>query len=559
MSWAKPKTGGLVGLMLATLVAGAGAALDDQTTKKAGGAASSQAAAVEPVVPVVRPADAAKPTGSSAVVIAMLPSRAELHKLLSCAASEAVALVKQKPISSSPTLRTFATAQARAGDLDGARTTFALAATEAEGGFGGDADPRNLWRIGRLQAECGLKQQARITLHRAVRAMPGVVGDFETDSRTVETYSVIVQELAGIGAREDARKTVELLLEFSNKFFESSSISSARDRAAPKIAAALAAVGDFEVAFRWSDGAQMEGSVLGEIAVAASRSLRRDAAGRFVQEAARRLAKIESIEETYSVLIDLAAAQARIGDVKAAKRSAQAIGVGPSRFNHDMTAWQPYALVRIAGVQRQAGDTAGARETLRDAFRWVSDHPRMQRREGRYSQIARGQIASGDIDGAVRSVNAMAGRRAESLAFIALAQAAAGDHAAARATFARALDDAGLSVNAPPAPNPELTKLPGVSQNMPTSVRIQRAEILAMAGDVPGALEILRSIGDRNYQEFALQRVVSARATAGDVAGALRLALDESKTPDERRSALEGLGQGVDTRLSLRSLDPRAQ
>lgn len=83
MSWAKPKTGGLVGLMLATLVAGAGAALDDQTTKKAGGAASSQAAAVEPVVPVVRPADAAKPTGSSAVVIAMLPSRAELHKLLS--------------------------------------------------------------------------------------------------------------------------------------------------------------------------------------------------------------------------------------------------------------------------------------------------------------------------------------------------------------------------------------------------------------------------------------------------------------------------------------------
>ncbi len=80
-----------------------------------------------------------------------------------------------------------------------------------------------------------------------------------------------------------------------------------------------------------------------------------------------------------------------------------------------------------------------------------------------------------------------------------------------------------------------------------------------MAGDVPGALKTLRSIDDQNYQRFALEKVVSARATAGDVAGALRLALEESKTPEERRSALEGLGRGVDTRLSLKVLEPRAK
>ena len=81
------------------------------------------------------------------------------------------------------------------------------------------------------------------------------------------------------------------------------------------------------------------------------------------------------------------------------------------------------------------------------------------------------------------------------------------------------------------------------------------AEIQAMYGDIPAALKTVRSIDDVNYQRSALQKVVSARATAGDVATALRLGLAESKTPDERRAALEGLAQGVETRLSLKPLD----
>ncbi len=55
-------------------------------------------------------------------------------------------------------------------------------------------------------------------------------------------------------------------------------------------------------------------------------------------------------------------------------------------------------------------------------------------------------------------------------------------------------------------------KLPGVRQNMPASARRNLAEIQAMAGDVPGALKTLRSIDDQNYQRFALEKVVSARA-----------------------------------------------
>ncbi len=84
---------------------------------------------------------------------------------------------------------------------------------------------------------------------------------------------------------------------------------------------------------------------------------------------------------------------------------------------------------------------------------------------------------------------------------------------------------------------------------------MQLAKIQAMAGDVPGAMQTIRSIDDQNYRRFALGAVVTARATAGDVASALRLCLDESKTPDERLSALQGVGEGVTNRLSLQSLD----
>ena len=84
------------------------------------------------------PSNVAQQAGSSAAVIVSLPPREELHQLLRRAAGEAVLLAKAEPIPWSWCLTAIATAQAKAGDLEGARTTFAYAATEAEGGFGGD-------------------------------------------------------------------------------------------------------------------------------------------------------------------------------------------------------------------------------------------------------------------------------------------------------------------------------------------------------------------------------------------------------------------------------------
>ena len=142
---------------------------------------------------------------------------------------------------------------------------------------------------------------------------------------------------------------------------------------------------------------------------------------------------------------------------------------------------------------------------------------------------------------------------------IARMQAAAGDATTARKTFTQAIHDAGLSVEDPPKPNPDIAKSPGVRQNMPAAERAKLAEIQAMSGDLAGALKTVRSIDDPNYVRSALQRVIAARATAGDVAGAFRLCLSETKTPDERRSALEGLAEGVDARFTLKSLEPSAR
>jgi hypothetical protein len=536
----------VVRLAFPTLLATMLSSLESTKAQQAGQAVTSPRDSEQPGA-----RDPKAPNVASVAVMVAMPPRAELQQLLRQASNDAVALAKKNIRSSPWALTTIAATQAKAGDHDGARATFAEATKEAEGAFGGVPKLRSLWRVAHVEIECGLKEDPLGLLQRSVEGLPKVMGDFQVESDIIRMLADIAQDEVAIGARDDAHRTVERLLEFSKTFFAITSIANARDVVAPNIAAALAATGDFKGAFRWSDGVPPKGKVFGEIAIAAAKSLDRERARKFVREVADRLAKFNSADQTYFALSDLAEAQARIGDVNEAKVSAKAIGIGPSRVNYDMTDGQPYALIRIAAVQHDAGDLAGAKETLRDAFRSVRDHPKMRGRDGRYDQVARAQIYNGDLDGAKQSIEAIEGKRYHSLALVARAQAAAGKVDAARESFGLALGDAGLPANNPAGPNPGRVLLPGVHQDMSAAALMGVADIQAMAGDVPGALKTVRSIDDESYQRSALEKVVSARATAGDVAGSLRLALDESKTPAERLAALEGVARGVDTRLQF--------
>jgi tetratricopeptide (TPR) repeat protein len=471
-------------------------------------------------------------------------------------------MAKANPQPSLWPLTTIAMAQAKSGDRDGAIATFFVAEKQAAGEFGGEASSWNLWRVGHFEAECGLKAEALVTLKRAVSALRRAAGDFQTDRGVVDALAEIVQDLAAIGARDDARATIDELLTFSEKFLASTRIRNelARDQVAPAIASALAAVGDFEAAFRWADQPPMRSSALGQIAVAAARCLERESACKFVHQAAARLAKLEWADEPYFGLIDLAAAQARLGEIEAAKETAKAIGAGKMRGGVDMTDGQPAALIRVAAILRDAGDIAGAKVALRHALRSLHDHPDMRGRDGQYHQLAAAQLAIGEVDGAVRAIDAIGGRRSEILTTLAMAQAAARDETAARATLARALREAGIPVSVRNLPQPEPGKSPRSSRTMSVDDRSLLAEIQAMRGDVPGALETLRSIDDDLDEPSALKRIVSARAAAGDVSAALEIAIHESKTRAERRFALEGLAEGVDSRLSLETLKtPKAQ
>jgi RNA polymerase sigma factor (sigma-70 family) len=557
MLWARLTMCGLAGLAIVVLVFCAQATGKLQDAEKPG-----QGKVLQKAPPKSSAGGAPSPVGqdqrSASTIFMAMPPRDELHQLLRRASSEAIATAKLRPKPTSWTLTTIAVAQAEIGDLEGARATLAGATSEATGEFGGKPSSWNLWRIGAMAVERGMRDEARAPLKRALDALPGVVGNFGDDIGTLRILALIAQDQALIRAREDTSLTVGRLLEFSQKFFASTKIGNARDVAAPEIAAALAALGDFDAAFGWSVGVQKSGRVLGTIAEAASKTLDRDSARRYVQEAADRLAKIEWVDETYFGWSDVAFAQARLGDFAEAKRSARKIGEGRSRFGHDMTDGQPYALCRIAGVQRDSGDVAGAKVTLRQAVFIVRDHPTMRGRDGRLYQIFLAQIANGDIDVGVATLGLMEETNVDALAQLARGQAAVGQHSAALKTFARALNAAGLAIKTPIPPDFSLTNLPEVDRKMSPVDRVQVAEIEAMAGNVTAALRTVRSDDEKSFQQNALKKVASARATAGDVAGALRLCLEECKTPENRLAALEGLARGVEWRFSLKELERRA-
>ena len=254
MLWAKLKASGLVGLALAALAVGAGAALAYQEREGGAGSCGRRRPRRNPPRPAVRPPDAAKLTVSSAAAFVPLPPRGELHQLLRRASSEAS---RARQGEAHAVVLVPDDDRHRPGQGRRPRRSPRHVRRRRKGGrgrVGGAAAPGTSGASATSRPSAASRTEARATLQRAVKAVPGVVGDYQKDSRTVGTLAVIVQDQARIGAREDARKAVERLLEFSKKFFESSQDQKRARRGRPEIAAALAAVGDFEAAFRWSEG-----------------------------------------------------------------------------------------------------------------------------------------------------------------------------------------------------------------------------------------------------------------------------------------------------------------
>jgi hypothetical protein len=217
---------------------------------------------------------------------------------------------------------------------------------------------------------------------------------------------------------------------------------------------------------------------------------------------------------------EIAAALAREGDIAGALALARGLDKGDGDvFASGIRDEAVAPLAQIALVQARAGDKAGAKATLREAF--VVAQQSNGGNNGILYERLRGVLDAqreiGDVAGAKATadfIKESSFERTLALASLARAQAKSGDNAAARATLREALS---LASEVGPIPN-LINDNPVANSN-----RVFREVALAQAetGDEPGALETIRSRGSDDWKSEVLAGVADIQARRDDFAGAL--------------------------------------
>ena len=241
----------------------------------------------------------------------------------------------------------------------------------------------------------------------------------------------------------------------------------------------------------------------------------------------------------------IAEAQASAGDTRGAQRTiSEALPIARSLNNEYYRAW---ALGIIAEAQASAGDTRGAQRTISEALPIARSLEDADYRAWALGIIAEAQASVGDIQSALaiaRSVEDASGR-ARALGIIAEAQASAGDTRGAQRTIfealpiARSLDNEYFRARA-------LTPI---------------AEAQASTGDTHGAqrtfseaLFAVQSLESTYYGDVALRVIAEAQASTGDIPGALAIARSVQNVV-ERARALAAIVQNTFPRTQERRDD----
>jgi hypothetical protein len=218
------------------------------------------------------------------------------------------------------------------------------------------------------------------------------------------------------------------------------------------------------------------------------------------------------------------------------------------------------AQLNIAAAQAKAGDLAAASATLTAAQRTAAGVQSAYMRNSQLGEIAEAQAKNGDIPGAQRTAELIPSPKSRSLAEIAIAQAQAdaGDLAGAQASLLVAQQGANLwtsftvaqkTATCECALDPHenlahLERLIGDAQvkagniaGARTAFLIAQREVAADAGDkwstafdiafsqvkvgdISGALATAKLISEPYWQSSAAHTIAVAQAKAGDVAGA---------------------------------------
>ena len=282
-----------------------------------------------------------------------------------------------------------------------------------------------------------------------------------------------------------------------------------------------------------------------------------------------------------NALLEIAAAYARLGDLKTALEVADSLGNWKGHALERMAIAQAKAgefegafrtvtaidqenpapaaalsranvLQAIALAQEKAGDRAAARATFQK-LRQIADKLPPRRAGGRGSGVTSttmlwegivvAQVHLGDIESALQTASALPSPydKAKALLEIGRAQVEAGKLADARETLFRgacAVEDSQLGTEAGgPAGRS------GPSEHMKSATLRLIAQQQAKAGDIKQALRTVKALpANRHVRDVALFRIVRAQAQAGDVKGGLET-LSQIQDDEGKAIVLEDLVQ----------------
>jgi len=234
--------------------------------------------------------------------------------------------------------------------------------------------------------------------------------------------------------------------------------------------------------------------------------------------AQRTVALIQNTSVRTWPLMTVAEAQANAGEIAGAQKTAALI---QDASGHG----QSYASSAIAEAQVKAGDRSGAQETLEHALKAADLIQDASGQSYEESEIAEAQVKTGDVAGAQESLSHAlkaadlvqgASVRVAVLCQIARVKAKIGDITGSQSAFASALKAAYV------IPKAEL--ISGLS----IFGDIAYAE--AMAGDIPGALKTADLIQENFEKSGPQQRIAEIQLEAGDTAGAQKTLWSAERT-----------------------------
>ena len=236
---------------------------------------------------------------------------------------------------------------------------------------------------------------------------------------------------------------------------------------------------------------------------------------------AAKLSTIEFAEVKDRPLMVMAQMRARLGDFEGAMKAAREIGEGPKRPNSDLRDGKSYAMSLVARQLRSVGKRDQAKQVLREALDSAKTLEETRGKSIRLEMVAEGMLTVDDLAGALLCVeNMKIGQRSEILQRIADKQRSQRDDAAARASIAKAVEDATSTVDTTDSLGMRKTDSKLSAERAAITSRIV-AITQAAAGDFATARKTADAIQDPFWRNSALVSVAKAQAASGDAAGAL--------------------------------------